>query len=198
MTSRRKLVLLEHISLDGFLAGPNGEMDWIRVGDEVWDYVDPLTAAADTAVFGRVTYQMMASYWPAAADGQAATKHDIDHARWVNGARKLVASRTLAAAPWGKWDNVTLVRDDFAAEIRARKQQPGKDMLLIGSASLARSLIGEGLIDEYRITVNPVVLGGGAPLFPGGVMAPLDLCLVEARTFASGVVALHYRAGGQA
>src|SRR5579872_5289902 len=86
----RRLVLLEHISLDGYLAGPNGDMDWISVDDELWDYVTPIIDAADTAVYGRTTYHIMQSYWPVAADMPDATPHDIHHSRWAKTATKLV------------------------------------------------------------------------------------------------------------
>ena len=189
----RKVVLLEHVSLDGFLAGPQGEMDWISVDDDIWEYVIPVTEAADTAIFGRVTYQMMESYWPTAADSPQATRHDIDHARWLNGATKLVFSKTLPAAPWGATGTATLVNDDSVEVMHTLKQQPGRDLVLIGSASLARTFIRLGLIDEYRLNLNPVVLGGGTPLFPDAAdMRQLEL--VASRTFSSGVVGLQYAA----
>ena len=107
--SRRRLVLLEHISLDGFLAGPNGEMEWIRVDDEIWEYVNPIAQRAGAAVFGRVTYQMMEPYWPTAGDSPDASRHDVDHSRWLNSASKLVFSNTLGSAPWGESASATLV-----------------------------------------------------------------------------------------
>jgi dihydrofolate reductase len=90
------LVLLEHISLDGYLAGPDGDMAWICVNDELWDYVTPLIDAADTVVYGRTTYQMMQSYWPTAASQPDATPHDLHHSEWTRTATKLVFSKTLA------------------------------------------------------------------------------------------------------
>jgi len=187
----RGIVLLEHVSLDGYVAGPNGEMDWIRFDDELVEDVERLTADADAAIFGRVTYQLMEGYWPTAAESPSATKHDIDHSRWVNNAPKYVFSRTLQNAPWGKWNNVRLVRDNFAEELRDLKQQPGKNLLMIGSAGLAQAFMRLGLIDDYRINVNPVVLGGGKPLFHD-TGAKINLKLVESRRFKSGVVGLHY------
>src|SRR5262245_59403315 len=127
----RKVMLLMHVSLDGFVAGPNGEMDWIKFDDELIDYVADLTNRADTALFGRVTYQMMAGYWPTAAKSPTATQHDIDHANWVNPAPKIVFSRTLEKT---EWQNSRIVRDNIAAEIAKLKEQPGKDLLMIGSA----------------------------------------------------------------
>jgi dihydrofolate reductase len=187
----RKIVLLEHVSLDGYVALPNGEMDWVRVDGEMWEYVDRLTAAADAAIFGRKTYEMMAAYWPAAADSPGATQHDIDHSRWVNNATRLIFSKTLTTAPWGNWAPATVMSSVDAAEIAALKQQPGKDLLLIGSIDLAQEFMRLGLIDEYRINLNPVLLGGGRALFPAAG-ARQDLELAGSETFRSGVTALHY------
>ncbi len=185
----RNVILLMHVSLDGFVAGPNGEMGWIHLDDGLIDYVADLTATADTALFGRVTYQMMEGYWPTAAESATATQHDIDHARWVNPAPKIVFSRTLEQVTW---QNSSIVRDHIPEEIARLKGQPGKDLLMIGSASTAHTFMQLGLIDEYRINVNPVVLGGGMPLFPA-LENPIQLELISAKTFDSGVVGLHYQ-----
>jgi dihydrofolate reductase len=182
----RKVVLLEHVTLDGFLAGPNGEMDWIHVDEELFDPVTAITDNADTAIYGRVTYGMMQGYWPTAADKPGATRHDIDHSRWYNAARKLVFSRTLTSA-----DPKTLIESEIERTIAEENALPGKDLLLIGSPSLAREFIRLGLIDEFRLYVNPVVLGGGMPLF-GDKSSRLDLKLTESKTFSSGVVGLCY------
>ena len=141
----RKVILLMHISLDGFAAGPNGEMDWIRVDDEMFDDGGQLTATADTALYGRVTYQMMAGYWPTAADSPDASKHDIEHGHWANAATKLVFSRTLTTV---EWENSRLVRDNIAEEIRKLKTEPGKNLLMIGSIRTAHTFMQLGLIDE--------------------------------------------------
>ncbi|MDQ3250482.1 MAG: dihydrofolate reductase family protein [Chloroflexota bacterium] len=185
----RNVILLMHVSLDGFVAGPNGEMDWIRFDDEQIDDVAALTATADTALFGRVTYQMMAGYWPTAAEQPNATKHDIDHARWVNAAPKIIISRTLQTVDWA---NSHIVRNNIPAAIANLKAQPGKNLLMIGSARTAHAFTQLGLIDEYRINVNPVVLGGGTPLF-AGLTDKINLKLASAKTYASGVVGLDYR-----
>jgi dihydrofolate reductase len=183
----RKIILLEHVSLDGYLAGPKGEMDWIHVDDELWDHVHPLTDDADAVIWGRVTYHMMEHYWPTAADAPGASQHDIHHGRWVNAATKIVFSNSLAKT---KWENTRVVKG-VGKTVTALKQEPGKNILLIGSASVARAFIGLGLIDEYRLTINPVMLGGGAPLFPSE-RARRDLKLVSSKALASGVLAVHY------
>jgi dihydrofolate reductase len=184
----RSVILMEHISLDGYVAGPNGEMDWIRVDDDVWACLHPVIDGADTVLWGRVTYEMMAGYWPTAADKPDATHHEIHHGRWLRDATKVVFSNSLTGSTWR---NTRILKGDPSEAIAALKRERGKDILLIGSASLARSFIGLGLIDEYRLTANPVLLGAGMPLFPSaGSRAALRLAHVKA--LESGVVALHY------
>ena len=139
----RKVVLLMHTSLDGFVAGPNGEMDWITFDEELADEVGKITDTADTALYGRVTYQMMESYWPAAADSPAATKHTIKHANWVNKALKIVFSRSLQNTDW---KNTKIIKDNITGEISGMKKQPGKNLLLIGSASIAHTFMEHTLL----------------------------------------------------
>ena len=170
------------------MAGPNGELDWIHVDSEMFDAGARVTDAADTAIFGRTTYQMMASYWPTAGEQPGASKHDVNHSRWINAATKLVFSRTLDSSDWA---NTTFVKDDIAGTIGRLRQEPGKDLVLIGSASVARQFIRLGLVDDFWINVNPVVLGGGMPLFPPEG-ARSNLRLVESTVFGSGVAGLHY------
>src|SRR5258708_5342604 len=114
-----KLVLFMHVTLDGFVAGPNGEMDWINVGEEIFDYAGDRTDNADTALYGRVTYQMMESYWPTAADQPTATRHDIEHSRWYNRVQKVVISRSMRGATL---KNTKIISDNLPAEIIALKQ----------------------------------------------------------------------------
>ena len=184
----RTLVALEHVSLDGFVSGEHGKMDWIRVDEEMFDYTSRLTETADTAIYGRVTYEMMASYWPTAADNPGASRHDVEHARWVNAATKIVVSRT---APDTSWPGTRLVSEHVERTLHALKEAPGRDLLLIGSPGLAQTLLRADLVDEFWINLNPVVLGAGIPLFGPGV-PHLDLELVDSRAFRSGVIGLHY------
>jgi dihydrofolate reductase len=183
----RKVILLEHMSLDGFLAGPKGEMDWIRVDEELFGPVTAITDNADTAIYGRVTYQMMEGYWPMAGDKPEATRHDIDHSRWYKAAKKLVFSRTLTSLDSAN----TQIKSDIESTIAEETSLPGRNLLLIGSPSLAREFTRLGLIDEFRLYVNPVVLGSGLPLF-GSKSSRFDLKLTESKTFGSGVVGLFY------
>ena len=186
----RKVVLLMHMSLDGFTTGPNGELDWAIVDEEMEPYVDDLLKTVDTALYGRVTYHMMEGYWPTVPENPSSTKHEIDHARWVDNVSKIVFSKTLSKV---EWQNTRLVKDNIAEEVSLLKHEPGGDMMIFGSPSIAQTLMQSGLIDEYRINVNPVVLGDGIPLFKD-MKGAIPLKLVDARTFHSGVVGLHYQA----
>lgn len=177
-----------HTSLDGFVAGPKGEMDWIDVSDEMFEYAGHRTKEADTALYGRVTYQMMEGYWPTAADQPAATKHDIEHSRWYNAVAKVVVSRTMQGA---KPSNTRIVDDNVADEIAKLKQGAGKDILMFGSPTVAHSLMTANLIDDYWLFINPVLLGEGIPMFKG-IKDKAALRLVASNVFSSGVVCLHY------
>src|SRR5882672_11674549 len=119
----RRIISFMHVSLDGFTAGPNGEMDWIRVDGEIFDYASEATASADLAIYGRTTYQMMDAYWPTAAERPAATKHDKEHSAWYNKVDKVVLSGSLAGQDIPK---VTIVSGDLRPQISKFKEKPGK------------------------------------------------------------------------
>jgi len=188
MLNMRKVIFLIHLSLDGFVAGPNGEMDWIVYNDEVEQYAHDLHSTTDTAIYGRVTYDMMHAYWPTVLTDPDSTPGALNHARWYDAATKIVASRTRDSV---EGSHTRVLHGNFADEIGRLKQAPGKDMWLLGSPSLAQTFMQLGLIDEYRINVNPVILGSGKLLFTD-LSHPLSLTLLEARTLAGGVVALRY------
>jgi dihydrofolate reductase len=175
----RNLVWQMMVSLDGFMEGPNRELDWHVVDEDFARYVADLEHQIDTIVFGRVTYQMMAAYWPTATDPEA---------RMMNELPKIVFSRTLKRV---EWNNSRLATDDIAGEIARLKQQPGKDIAMFGSADLATTFMRLGLIDEFRIFVNPIVLGGGSPLFKASTHRTA-LRLVKTERLRSGVVILSY------
>ena len=149
----RKLILFMHTTLDGFVAGPNGEMDWIHVDDEIFDYAGNETDKADTALYGRVTYDMMESYWPTAAGQPNASTHDIQHSRWYNSVNKVVLSRSMQSS--GK---VKVISDDIESHINALKNEKGTNILIFGSPSAAHALMQRNLIDDYWLFINPVVL----------------------------------------
>ena len=183
----RKLILCMHTSLDGFVAGPAGEMDWIRVDDQMFEYAGRLTDSADTALYGRVTWQMMDSYWPTAGDQPGATKHDIQHSLWYNKVQKVVASNTLNE----ELRNTRIIGADFKNQILALKAEPGRNILMFGSPTTAHSLMQHDLIDEYWLFVNPILLGAGIPLF-ADIRAQAGLRLEESIVLSSGVIGLHY------
>ena len=176
------------MSLDGFVAGPNGEMDWIKLGDEMWDYVERITADADAAIYGENTFKMMESYWPNAAEAPDASRHDINHAAWANAVQKIVFSNTLTHSDW---EGTEFLKGDPLEEMQKRKAEPGKNMLMLGSPTLAQEFMRLGLINEYRINLNPIILGSGKRLFAENKF-PINLELIEAKYFTTGVQALHY------
>jgi len=177
-----------HISLDGFVAGPNGEMNWITVNEEIFDHVGKRIGTTDTALYGRVTYEMMEGYWPQAGNKPNASKHDIDHSTWYNGAHKIVLSKTLEGSDL---PNTTIISDNLANRINEIRQQEGSEILLFGSPTATHALIQQGLIDGYWLFVNPVVLGRGIPLFTE-VKDKTKLKLLNTRQFTSGVTELSY------
>ncbi len=184
----RKLILLINLSLDGFTAGPNGELDWVVFDDGLWQDVIALQDSADTALFGRVNYQDFESYWPPVATNACSTDFERAHSRWLNNSLKIVFSTTLKKV---EWKNSRILRANFADELTALRQQPGKNLLLLGGAGIATTLIQLGLIDEYRINLNPVILGRGKPLFKD-IKYRRDLKLLNSKAYPSGVVGLHY------
>jgi dihydrofolate reductase len=184
----RKLVQFMHVSLDGFVAGPSGEMDWILVDDEIFDYAGQRIDASDTALYGRVTFDMMEGYWPTAADQPNASNHDIQHAHWYNNVEKVVISKTLKNK---NLKNTKIINDNIASEVQKLKQAPGKEIIIFGSPSTSHLLMQEGLIDDLWIFVNPVLLGTGIPLFKG-IRERVNLKLLKTHVFQHGVMCLHY------
>jgi len=184
----RKIISFMHISLDGFAAGPNGEMNWIKLGEEIFDHVGKRIGKTDTALYGRVTYQMMEKYWPTAGEKPNATKHDIEHSKWYNNAHKIVLSKTMKGKAL---DNTTVISDNLADRINEIKQQAGSEILLFGSPTTTHSLIQQNLIDGYWLFVNPIILGQGIPLFVD-IKDKIKLNLLTTRQFTSGVTELNY------
>ncbi len=180
-----------HISLDGFVAGPNGEMNWIKVDQEIFDFVGKRISEGDTALYGRVTYEMMENYWPTAADKPNASRHDIEHSRWYKHVHKVVLSKTMKS---DGLPNTTIISDNLLDSINEIKKSPDgghKDILLFGSPTATHSLIQMDLIDGYWLFVNPIILGRGVPLFTD-IKDKIKLQLLNSRSFTSGVTELNY------
>ena len=184
----RNLIFFMHTSLDGFVAGLNGEMNWIKVDEEIFDFVATMTTQADTALYGRVTFEMMQGYWPRAGELPNASKHDIEHSEWYNRVAKVVLSKTIDETGL---QNTKVISDQLTDNINKLKQQEGKNILIFGSPGASQSLLKKGLIDEFWLFVNPILLGKGKPLFKEQLQ-PTPLKLIESKIFASGVIALHY------
>ena len=183
----RKLIYSMGVSLDGFIAGRGGEIDWSAPDEELHRFHNRQTQELGAQLCGRRLYEVM-TYWETAEEeNPSAPEHELEFARIWKALPKIVFSSTLEAVE----GNARLVRDGVADEVARLKRQPGKD-LAVGGASLAASLIELGLVDEYRLFVSPVALGGGAPYFPA-LDERIDLELVETRTFGSRVVYVRYR-----
>lgn len=173
------------VTLDGFFEGPNHDISWHNVDDEFNEFAVEQTSALGAILFGRVTYEMMASYWPT----PTAQADDPLVANLMNTQPKVVFSRTLDRADW---NNTRLIKDHVAEEILKMKQQSGGDLAVFGSADLLSNLMRMNLIDEHRVMVNPVLIGSGTPLFRN-IDQKVNLKLVKTRTFKSGNVLLYYQ-----
>lgn len=190
----RKVIMSMMMSLDGFIAGPNDEMDWLPdfKNEELWEEMHAemwkQLRTVDTILLGRLTYQIWERYWPAAATDPSSTKNDIEFSRYADETPKVVFSKTLDNV---KWQNTRLIKDNIAEEIAKMKQRPGKDLALAGGAGIAQTFTNLGLIDRYRLLVHPVVLGKGKPLFKD-IKTRIKLRLVNMMTYKNGVVGLDY------
>jgi dihydrofolate reductase len=188
----RKLYLFMMLSLDGYFEGPNHDLSWHNVDDEFNKFAIEQLKEADLILFGRRTYQLMEETWPKMAGDPATSKQNLEIAGLINNVNKIVFSRTLEKAEeHGNWRNVKLVREFEPEEIRRLKGQPGKG-IWVGGSDLIVSFIREGLIDEFRFMVNPVIVGEGTPIFKG-LGSRLDLELIKTRAFKSGNVLMYYR-----
>ncbi|MBI5670581.1 MAG: dihydrofolate reductase [Chloroflexi bacterium] len=187
----RKIIAMIHLSLDGFAAGPNDELDWIAYDEELEQYAHSVQDLTDAVIWGRRTYEGMAGYWLTVPGNPASTPSELEHAHWLDRATKIVVSRTLDRIEWNNAQNTVLIKDNIAATINQIKRQPGKDIWFLGSPMLAQTFMQLDLIDEYRLNLNPSVLGCGKPLF-ANITRNFQLKLLESRTFKSGVVGLRY------
>ncbi|KKS93129.1 MAG: Bifunctional deaminase-reductase domain protein [Candidatus Collierbacteria bacterium GW2011_GWB1_44_6] len=185
----RKLIVFCHLSLDGIAAIPSGNLDWISYDTDLEKWAEPIVAETDTAVYGHVTYELM-KYWKTVPSNPNATKHELEHAHWIESVEKIVFSKSKIIPDW---NNTRVISENAKEEILTLKQKPGKNITIFGSPTLANSLIKLGLVDEYHLSVSPVVLGTGKFLFKE-VKDAIKLKLVEEKTLKSGAVTLHYTA----
>ncbi len=187
----RKIITTTWVTLDGFIAGPNNEMDFVgEIYDEAMGkYEYDLVSAADTLLLGRVTYESFAGAWPYVPDKPDADPGEVAYAHKLNAMRKIVFSKTL---PSVEWNNSTLVREIVPEMIEKLKQEPGRDMVIYGNASVVQELTNYGLIDEYQLLVHPFILGDGKLLFKN-IKEKVNLKLVNTEARPSGVVVLTYQ-----
>jgi dihydrofolate reductase len=177
----RKVIVSNVASLDGFFETPDKKLDWVVTDAEFFDYAKTMLRAADTLLFGRATYEHMANYWPTAPADEIADK--------MNNLAKIVFSRTLHKATW---NNSRLAKENPQEEVSKLKKLSGEDIVVLGSATVASSLLLAGLVDEYRVILQPVLIGRGNPLFKD-ITERVQLKLMSARAFGSGVVLLSYQ-----
>ena len=184
VTTMRRLTVFNLVTLDGYFAGPGGDISWHQVDEEFQELATAASNSGNTLLFGRVTYELMAGFWPT----PEAIRTDPIVAAGMNKAEKIVFSRTLEKADW---KNTRLVKSDLIAEVRSLKRGSGQDLTILGSGSIVSQLAQEGLIDEYQILLNPVVIGKGKTMFEG-VKDRFSLRLIKTRVFGNGNIMLHY------
>jgi len=189
----RRIIASEFISADGYIVGPKEDMTWVMANfnEEMGKYAGDLMASMDTVLLGRVTYQIMANAWPNMTEEQSPGADKMNHTP------KVVLSKTLKSAPWGKYEPATVFSDNVEQKVRELKQGPGKNIVAYGSAKLVQSLTRAGLIDVYQLLVHPIFLGGGKPLFEG-MQQPTNLKLLHTQTYRNGVSVLYFEPKGGA
>ena len=184
----RKLILVAHISLDGFVAGSNGELDGFEADDENLAFVCKLTEEADAALFGRISYELLNNDWPTAKYRPNASKAVIAYSTWYNNAEKIVLSKTMIKKDLNR---TTVINNNIVDEITRIRKLPGKDILIFGSPSISQLLMQHDLINDYWIFINPVIFCCGIPLFASS-NHKAKLRLLEKKQFSNGEIALHY------
>jgi dihydrofolate reductase len=182
----RKLVVFNTVTLDGYFVDSQGDMSWAHKNDEEWNaFASENASGGGVLVFGRITYELMASYWPTLV----ALQNSPEVAKGMNAMPKIVFSRTLDTV---SWNNTKLLKGELGAEVGKLKQEPGPDMVILGSGSIVSQLAQQNLIDEYQIALSPTVLGQGRTMFEG-VKQKLNFKLTNSRTFGNGTVFLRYQ-----
>lgn len=187
----RKLIVSMNITLDGFMAGPECELDWhfSRWNNEMAELASRQLSEADTIMLGAITYKAMASYWPMQATNMAYPRNDVPFADMMNSYTKIVFSDSIKHS---YWNNSIILNGTMSDEVKRLKSEPGKDMIIYGSGQMIASLQPLDLIDEYHLWIHPVILGKGKPLFRDPNHT-LTLELFKTHTFKTGVIVLYYR-----
>jgi dihydrofolate reductase len=180
----RKVTVFNFITLNGYFQGSDGDISWHLREAETAEFSDEKSQQGNTLLFGRVTYQHMASFWPT----PAAKQMQPVTADGMNKSEKIVFSRTLEKA---EWNNTRLIKEDLVGAVRRLKGEPGSDMTVLGSGSIVTQLADAGLIDAYGFMIDPVALGEGVPVFKG-MKKKLDLKLTSSKVFKSGVIMVTY------
>ena len=184
----RKVVLFLHQSLDGYCATAKGGLEWIPHNEGFEKYAERIVQTVGSPMYGRVTYELMNSYWPTVLHDPSASKHDKEHALWYDQVEKIVFSTTLMKEE----GNTTVIHDNVEETVKKLKEKDGKDLVIFGSPMLARSLMAMNLIDEFQFTVVPVILGEGLT-FMRSIEHKVNLELLDSENIEGGMVALHYR-----
>lgn len=179
-----------HISLDGYVAGSSGELNWVQFNDEIFDHVTQRIKKTNSALYGRVTYEMMQDYWPNVLNKPDATQMERKHAKWYINADKFVISKSLQNA---KFENTKIISNNFLDNILALKNTTPDEILLFGSPSATQLLLKENLIDEFWLFLNPVVLGSGIQLFKNQDFRSVLELGQPPKSFNNGVVELRYK-----
>jgi dihydrofolate reductase len=186
----RKIIAMIHLSLDGMASGPNDELDWISYDKDLEQYAHSMHDKVDTVIWGRHTYEGM-KYFLTVPSNPDSGEPEREHARFLDASTKIVVSRTLDKIEWGNTTNTVLIKDNIAEQINKIKQQPGKDIWFLGSTMLFQEFAKLDLIDEYRININPIILGQGKSLF-ANIDRQINLKLIESNTLKTGVELLRY------
>ena len=184
----RKVVLFLHQSLDGYCATTKRGLEWIPYNGAFEKYAERIVQTVGSPMYGRVTYELMNSYWPTVLHDASASKHNKEHAQWYDQVEKIVFSTTLIKEE----RNTTVIHDNVEEAVKKLKEKDGKDLVIFGSPTLARSLMAMNLIDEFRFTVIPIILGEGLT-FMRSIEHTVKLELLDSENIEGGMVALHYR-----
>lgn len=187
----RKVVSLMHMTLDGFVAGPNGEMNIFNLDPDMYKEVMDHMKNVDTAIYGRVVYYMMKNYWPTLLTKENVDELSLNHAKWVQDVRKVVFSKTIDSNKEELWNNTIQIKDNIKEEITKMKNEEGKDMMIFGSPSIVQEFMRLDLLDEFRIYLNPIIIGKGIPMFKD--VDTTKLILKDSHAYQSGVTKLMYQ-----